>query len=427
MINYPLKALALLVLVVPALAIDADASDLQPDLILVDAERLALMNEPGAQALQLKASALASEAIAAEQLPDPQLQVSLDNLPTDGFKFDQEPMTQFKLALSQQIPASGALQAQSGIRKEQSQAARDQALDRQLQVLRQVREDWLELYYWQQAREVVSTSKSVFKQLLAVVNSLYKVGRKNQHDLLRAELELSRLDDRLIDIDDEISRQRARLSQWIGGDAYRGIASQLPGWQLASSIDPHQLQQHPAVTALDRQIEERQQYIALAESGYRPNWGVNVSYGHRKGDFTGRDLPDFFSAGVTVQLPLFTDKRQDQKYRASVDEHQAALSNRQQTILALRSQLDSYFSNARHLKQRFELFQQTILVQAGQQADSALKAYRSDAADFDEVMRSVLAELSAQLECQRLQINYFKSLARVRYLVDFNEIEEIAQ
>ncbi|WIO74297.1 TolC family protein [Porticoccaceae bacterium LTM1] len=427
MIFHPYKALVLLVLAVHALAVNASTADQKSALTLNNAERQALSNEPGAQALQLKASALASEAVAAAQLPDPKLQVSLDNLPTDGFKFDQEPMTQFKIALSQQIPATGALEAQSGIRKEQSQAASNQAMDRQLQVLRQVREEWLELYYWQQAKEVVSTSKTVFKQLLAVVNSLYKVGRKNQHDLLRAELELSRLDDRLIDIDDEIARQRARLSQWIGDDANRSIASELPQWQLANNIDAQLLQQHPAMMALDRQVEARQRHIALAESSYRPNWGVNVSYGHRQEDFTGRDLPDFFSAGVTVQLPLFTDKRQDQKYRASVDQHQAALSDRQQNLLALRSQLDNHLSNARHLKQRFELFQQTILVQAGQQADSALKAYRSDAADFDEVMRSVLAELSAQLENQRLQINYFKSLARVRYLVDFNEIKEIAQ
>ncbi|MGS2723052.1 TolC family protein [Porticoccus sp. GXU_MW_L64] len=416
-------------LVILALSLSAPGFADQPannqNLPLEVAERLAIANEPGVLSLAAKAEALASEATAVRQLPDPELQLSAANFPTDTFNLDQEPMTQLKVGISQKIPASGALKARSQIRQKQSQAMQWQAQDRQLQVLRQVRRDWLELYYWQQAGEIVTESKVVFEQLLAVVNSLYEVGKKQQHDLLRAELELSRLDDRLIDITDRCSRQKANLSRWIGDMSQYDAAQALPHWSLSVGNHHDRLLTHPAIQSLDKQVAARHHGIELAESGYRPNWGVSLSYGYRQEDFNGRELPDFFSAGVTVQLPLFTGKRQDQSYRASVQQHQSSRSERQEKLVAMRAELDNLTVDARHLEQRFQLYQQTILVQANQQVDAVLKAYRSDAADFDEVMRAVLSELSLRLEYQRLRIDYLQGAAHVKYLTEYDELERL--
>ena len=76
-------------------------------------------------------------------------------------------------------------------------------------VLAATRIAWLDLYYWSKARELVRESRPFFDDLATITRSLYAVGRRNQQDVLRAELELSRLDDRLIDIERQQLRARA--------------------------------------------------------------------------------------------------------------------------------------------------------------------------------------------------------------------------
>jgi len=403
-----------------------DVSEKAGVLTLKRAEQLALSEEPGSQALLLRSQALQSEATAAAQLPDPEINIAFANFPTDTFSANQEPMTQLKFGVKQSIPSAGSLVANSEIRKQQSQVYQSQSINRQAQVLREVRSFWLELYYWQQADLLVKDSKQALNNLLDVVESQYQVGRKNQHDLLRAELELSRMDNRLFDIADQINSNRAQLSRWIGAPA-NWISAELPDWQINTVVDDQLLLQHPVIISWDRKIDVNQQKIALAKSSYNPAWGVEVNYGHRKEDINGRDLQDFFSAGVSVKLPLFTEQRQDKTYRASVQNHQAAISDRQEVIRAMRAQLNNYLSNARHVKQRRQLYKNTILIQSKQQSDAALKAYGSDAADFNEVMRSELDVLTARLESERLHIDYLQSVAQVKYLIEYSELQELAR
>lgn len=63
----------------------------------------ALTHEPWLQANKYQQQAIEAQSIAVGTLPDPVLTVGLMNLPTDGFAFDQEGMTQFKVGLSQQF------------------------------------------------------------------------------------------------------------------------------------------------------------------------------------------------------------------------------------------------------------------------------------------------------------------------------------
>ena len=66
--------------------------------------QLAIENDPWFQGNQYKQQALDDQSVSAGQLPDPKLSLGIANLPTDTFEFNQEPMTQFKVGVSQQFP-----------------------------------------------------------------------------------------------------------------------------------------------------------------------------------------------------------------------------------------------------------------------------------------------------------------------------------
>ena len=131
----------------------------------------------------------------------PVLGVGIGNYPIQSGDFSTEGMTQAQLGYRQSFP-SGDSRTFSTLRFESlSLAMGESASARQRDVLSQVRSQWLDAYYWQQARAMVMEKRPFFSDLVEITRSWYAVGRKTQQDVLRAELELNRIDDRLIEFE----------------------------------------------------------------------------------------------------------------------------------------------------------------------------------------------------------------------------------
>ncbi len=383
-------------------------------LTLAEAEDLALAAEPGQQAMIAKAAALEARAVVAGQLPDPRLRVGLNNFPIESGGFRTEGMTHAAIGLQQAFPA-GKTRSIS-VRQFDLLAAEmnENAEARSRNVLTAARSAWLDLYYWEKAHDLVSESRPIFDDLATVTRSLYSVGRKSQQDVLRAELELSRLQDRLIDIERQRSGAQAALGEWIGHDAARPVALKLPGWDQVPSLESLQdmLPEHPSLRAADAQIKARSAGVDLANERSKPGWAVDLGYSYREGLLsTGEPRSDFISLGVTVDLPFFRKKSVDSTLSAALQERSAAMSAREQSARALRSQLAAEHARWRDLTRRLSLYETRILDQAKDHAEASLLAYQSDRGDFADVMRASVDYLDTRIEHIRLQVERAQSYA----------------
>jgi outer membrane protein TolC len=392
----------------------ATAAQGAPDvpLTLAAAEDLALEREPGELALKARAAALDEESIAAGQLPDPTLRVGLANYPLESGGFSTEAMTQAQLGIRQSFPPGRTRAVSTRRFRSLAREMDESAHARRRDVLLAVRQAWLDAYYWERAQVIVAESRPFFADLVSVTRSLYEVGRKTQQDLLRAELELSRLDDRLIEIDRHQAEARAALSQWVDAAATRPVALKLPVWgpppapqELRAS-----LREHPAIGAAEAAIAARRAGVDLARERYKPGWALDLGYGYREGLLPGGEpRSDFLSLSVTVDLPIFRGKRQDRSLAAAVRERRAAEQSRQELLRRLASQLDREYARWRELSRRMALYEQRILDQAEGRANAALLAYQSDAGDFADVMRGYVDNLDTRLEFVRLEVERAQS------------------
>lgn len=383
-----------------------------PLLTLAEAERLALESEPGQTAFMARADALEEQAVAAEQLPDPRLRVGLANFPIEGGSFSTEAMTQAQIGFQQSFPPgqSRALGARrfDSLATEMTQNADARGRD----VLAAVRTAWLESYYWKQAGAVVLESRPFFSELAAVTRSLYSVGTRDQQDVLRSELELSRLDDRLIEITRQQASARAQLSQWLPETANRSVADALPNWERMPELEDFRLRldSHPAIRAADARISAQETGIDLARERYKSGWMLDVAYGYRDGVLpTGAPRSDMLSVAFTMDLPFFRSNRQDRALAAAFSERRAAEESKEQLRRQLSSRLESEYARWHELTRRLELYERQILVQTREHAQAALLAYQSEAGDFADVMRAYIDELNTRLDFLRLQVERTQS------------------
>ncbi len=147
--------------------------------------------------------------------------IGLANMPTDSFEFNQEPMTQFKVGITQTLPRgdSRALsRRQLDLMGSQHPYQRDA---RRARVAVDVTRLWLEAYRAERSIQLIEEKRELFEHLVDVAQSSYAaaLGRTRQQDLVRAQLELTRLDDRLTMFHQRREMSRARLGEWLVGDA----------------------------------------------------------------------------------------------------------------------------------------------------------------------------------------------------------------
>ena len=383
-------------------------------LTLAEAEDLALEQEPGYEALLQRSQALAEQAIAAGQLPDPSLRVGVANYPIQSGSFSTEGMTQAQLGYRQSFPSGDSREFRTLQFESLSLQMSENAGARQRDVLSQVRAEWLNAYYWQHARAMVLEKRPFFADLVEITRSWYAVGRKTQQDVLRAELELNKIDDRLIEIEEHYSQAVAALAEWTGAAATRPIASKQPGWESLPPLETLQtnLQSHPVLLAADARVNAQDAEVGVAEENKKPGWSIDVGYGYREGEVpSGDPRSDFISVAVTTELPFFRKNRQDRALAAALRERSAAEYQMEQLRRHLSSQLGAAYARWHDLDRRAELYESSILVLSADHAQAALLAYQSDAGDFADVMRGYIDELNIRLEHLRLQIERAQSYA----------------
>ena len=338
------------------------------------------------------------QAVAAGELPDPAIAISLANLPTDTFDFSQEPMTQVSLGITQFFPGGDTRGLQQEKFEQMSQVSRlDQAV-RRARVGYEVTAGWLRLREARLAIATIEGERQLFDQLLSSTAGNYEsaTGRVNQQDLIRAQLEVTRLDERILNLQEQSDRSLQELSALVPAVL---LDSQLD-WTLPSGGHGNALSllTHPEVVRIDQQIAVARTEVSLARESRRPGYRVNASYGYRDQDFLGRDLPDFVSVGVSMDLPLFPGNRQDRQVAAAADRTSALESARTWKLRELSSRRASARASLQQLTARQQLYEDTLLSQSDALARAALDAYSADQGDFADVMRAYIARLNARID-----------------------------
>jgi len=400
----------LLVLTLPlAVMVRADA------LSLAEAERLALSQDPMALAYGQRHDAYAYRADAADAWPDPQLRFGVVNLPIDGLSISQQPMTQSVIGLRQMMPRGGEVAAQRDANLGMGDAVLAEAADRRAMLRRQVRDLWAELAYQASTRRVLEESRDLFVGLVEISRANYAVGGRGRQAVLRAELELERLAEREMRVDQRDDELRAALAGLIGEAAGGELALDMPE---RTRTDSGSLDAHPRVRMLDARLRAASADVAAADARGGPRWSFDVAYGMRAGsDVAGGSRSDFLSAMVSMDMPLFSDRRQRGDLDAAGAQQQALVAERAELMRRLLAEVRSQESTLGRIGERETQFETLIRI-GTQRAEATLDAYRRDTADFDEVMRAHIALLELRIERERLRADRALATDALAYLMD---------
>ncbi len=382
-----------------------------PELLSIIKEGLSLNKE--IKSMEFNLESLKENIPAVGSLPDPRLSLSVLNLPASSFKFDEQAMTQKQISIAQKLPWMGKLDLYSkkaeisAMKFESILNAKKNSLSRKIAAL----------YY--DLGIIISSQKTnlklidMVKQISHIAETRYSTGRGLQQDIFQAQVELSKLMDEKINLDKMYHLKELKLNELLNRICFSPVKAPFglkePDFIINSSdIKKMAVMWNPQLKVKKLEVDESKINVNIALKNYWPDIDVKLAYGQRDEDVSGKKLDDFFSASVTIPIPVWQNTKQDKKLAFTKKKLKAASSSYQSFIESLPYKIDALVTEIENLKNSYLLYQKTLVVQAAQWAKSTLSGYEVGKIEFNTMVNARIRLLRFELQAETYLFNIYK-------------------
>jgi outer membrane protein, heavy metal efflux system len=387
-------------------------------LTLEDAINSALESNPGLAEIKARAEAFAAIPSQVGTLPDPILSFNMLNLPTDTFDTSQVGMTQApQFGLSQSLPFPGKLGLRELAAEYEAEAASNDVDEIRLILVRDVKTTWWNLFNLDQSLNIILQNQNLLRQFVEIAQTKYSVGLGLQQDVLLAQLELSKLLDLELRLQGTRRAEEARLNALmnISPDHAVRLPQQVVEKMLKLAVEQHLFdladESRPLLAKQSNRIHAASTRVELAKKDFYPDFNIGAFYGFRDGnEINGDSRSDFASIRFSMNLPIFTDRKQSK----AVDQRTSELMEQnykfQDLRLSIQANIINTIADYRRARDQSVLFKTGILPQARQTVASMLAGYQVNKVDF-------LNLVSAQITLYNYEIRYWQVLSEANQAI----------
>ena len=350
---------------------------------------------PSIAARAAQSDAARSTAIAADRLPDPKLEVKLQDFPftgPDAGKFNSDNFTMGVVGISQEVPNLAKRHARAARATADIGAADAEAAAERRRVRIAAGMAWIDLFFAERRLAILDRLAQRLDDLGVTAPARLASGTARPSEAIEPQRLRAELADRRSDRVAEIATARAKLTRWTG-DPDPEVAGPSPDLSPDAATLHAGLATLPALQVKDALVGQATADVRLAEAAKHPDWEVSGSIGNREPRYG-----NLFSLGVKIDLPLFAGKRQNPVIAAKASEMTRARLDRIDAERELVAALDSDLADHRMHHERFERAQTTLLPLARQRAELDRASYAAGRIDLGTALQSAIALAEAEID-----------------------------
>ena len=379
--------------------------------LLSEAERV----HPAIRAEEQMVEARRAHVPQVKTLPDPTVSVGwMGNIwPFSVQRLD--PSSFRGINAMQELPYPGKLGLRGQIAQQDVKVEQWNLEASRRQVRAEVKSTYYELWAVDQALLNTQKNKDLLEKLARIAEEKYKVGKGLQQDVLRAQLEVTRILQTFTLLNQRRQTMVAKLNSLMLRPADRpiGVMTPVEKSPLVYSLDElieMGVENSPEIRRQQEVIEQSQYAVNLAQREYLPDFRVGYDYWQRPG------LPDMHGFNAGINVPIFYKSKQ----REGVKEAAFTLNGAKQSREAIRTELlfrvKEQYLQAKASDELLTLYTRGLVPQSALALESSLGAYETGTLDFE----SLISNFKSVLE---YEINYYEELASYqKALVNLEQI-----
>lgn len=350
-----------------------------------------------------------------KSLPDPTVQVGwMGNIRPFSVQH-LDPSSYRGISAMQEFPYPGKLKLRGQIAEKDVEAERWNLEAARQQVKAEVKSAYYELSAVDQALAVTQRNKVLLEKLARIAEEKYKVGKGLQQDVIRSQVEVSRVLQTFTLLSQRRRTLVAKLNSLILRPSETPIGPLAPSQKGELNYSPEELTEKgvansPEIRRQEQLIEQSQLAVNLARKDYYPDFRAGYDYWQRP------DMPDMHGFSLGINIPIFYKKKQREGVREATFAVESGKQGRESIRTALLFQVKEQYLQAKASDELLTLYSKALVPQSALALESSMAAYGTGSLDFE----SLLANFKSVLE---YEVNYYEELANYqKALVNLEQI-----
>ena len=315
---------------------------------------------------------------------------------------------------SQQLPYPGKRALRGDVAKHEIAISRAQKDSVMWDVLTRLKLAYFQLAASQQLAAVLEKNRQLADEIEQAAEIRYRVGQGTQQDVLRAQLERTKLLN-------EISMQGRESAQ--AQVVLKALLNRAPD---ASDIEPEPLssrripeaatlfaklrQNNPELQISAQQVSQSQAAATLAKREAKPDFGVQYMWQH-----TGDNFRDYYMGTFSIKLPNRS------RVRAAEAESQAKLSQaeaeKESRLKQMESDLGEQLTIVQTSEQQLTVYDQGLIPQSESALNAGLAGYRAGKQDYQGLLGSYNDTLRLAMDRERTLAEHEAAIAQIERLI----------
>ncbi|HLG18840.1 MAG TPA: TolC family protein [Bdellovibrionota bacterium] len=410
---------------VPMLSLgpSADANaDAPPPAALRDVLEIAKQRNPEIAAAQKRWESARAQISVARSIPDLEFGVEYEGINQNTFDFGSAMETWYRVGQTIPFPSKLVYKGRAASFAAQREEAAYRTAERD--VFARVKESYYALMFADRSVQISKENVEILRKFTRIAASRYGVGKTSQSDVLRAQVELSKANNMVVTLEQELQTVQARLNALLDrkpNDPFGPLEEPrvLPLNKTYAEMESIALKERPEIRGAQRELEKMQAEVGAMKSEFLPD--LQIEYGWR--DYGGSlQAQNDSSVLFKLNVPLWF-WRQKSQVSSAQSERQRAAEMLRGAQAATRSEIQEFFVHVDTARRLVELYLTTLLPQAEQSLRVAEAAYQSDRVDFLNLLDSDRTLIDFRLEYYRYLAEYGRGTAHLERVLGVDSDE----
>jgi outer membrane protein TolC len=373
-------------------------------------------NDTAIHAAESAAKAATFAAPQMSTLPDPQftLQQFSVGSPRPFAGYTNSDFAYIGLGVSQQFPYPGKRKLRGLVADRDADAVKAHVEVVSQDEIENLKTTYFHLAYLQQTLGILQQNAALLQQIELQAEAHYSTGQGNQRDVLKAQLELTKIlreismHHQLVGEDQALLKRILRRSQDSSDIVPEPLSATFLRYSASELLDKVR-GQNPNVQEDTAMIQRSQTAVELAQREFRPDFEVSYMY-----ENTDRKFRDYYMLSLSVNFPRRKPRRAAlAQAQVNVERAQQEQDSELQTVLA---EVQKQYVTIKASEEQLLIYRDGLIPQAQATIQAGLTAYESSRTDFESLFSSYMDVLNLDLEYQQTLLDHETALAHLERL-----------
>src|SRR5689334_10331706 len=378
----------------------------------------AARSNPDIQATRLGWQAATQVPSQVSTLPDPQLTLQHFSVgsPRPFAGYSNSDFAYIGFGISQDLPYPGKLKLKGEAAQQDAAISRNKVEAVRRSVLQQVKEAYYQIAYVQQTLEVLDRNGKLLEQLEKIADARYRVGEGSQQDILKSQLERTKLLREVAHHHELMDTQQALLRKLLNRppDSADISAEPLVETPLVYTSDELLAKvrtENPEIAGQQETVKKQGLQVEIARKDRYPDFSVQYMWQH-----TAEPFRDYYMLSVSARIPIYRRRKLNPQMTQAVEELNRSRREYESQVQTAYFDVRNQYIAAETASKMLTIYREGLIPQALAAYQSGLTSYQSGGVDFETLFSSFLDVLNFDGDYWKTLMEHETALARIEQI-----------